>query len=523
MKQLFAYIRVSDPKQTTGVSLIEQRAIIERYAARVGAEVSQWFEETRTAAKAGRPVFNRLLAALRARKADGVIIHKLDRGTRNLRDWVAIDDLIESGIEVHVANEGLDLRSRGGRLSADLQVAIAVDYIRNLREEALKGIHGRLKQGILPGAVCVGYIDTGKGNPKRIHPTKGPLVKHLFQRYATGAFSLRDMVAEASRIGLHNRNGHSLRLAEIQKILRNSFYVGIIRSKRFGVFAGAHEPLVTPGLFDRVQELLDGKMVRRTKRHDYLFRRALRCKTCGRSLVGSLAKGFVYYRCPTIDCPTTSVREDRVEEAVRSLLRFCTLTPADTGAIENHLYALSADVVNLRTSRETATTQALAAVNSRLSRLTDLLLDERLDPQEHAAKRAILVTERSKLEQNLTGLRAVEWDPAAHVRKIVELAKSPETLYESATVDQKRHLLRIVLSNCRVSGKSLEFTLREPFATLAHRAAQENGGPYCYTDRTLARRSTISPVEFMELSRDFPASLLDSFCRIGVDDNSATV
>ena len=150
MKQLFAYIRVSDPKQKTGVSLIEQRAIIERYAEKIGAEIVEWFKETRTAAKAGRPVFDRMMNLLRAGKAQGVIIHKLDRGTRNYRDWAAIDELIESGIEVHVANDNLDLRSRGGRLAADVQIAVAVDYIRNLREEALKGIHGRLKTGHPP-------------------------------------------------------------------------------------------------------------------------------------------------------------------------------------------------------------------------------------------------------------------------------------------------------------------------------------------------------------------------------------
>ena len=40
MKQLFAYIRVSDPKQGKGVSLDEQRSIIEGYAARIGATLT---------------------------------------------------------------------------------------------------------------------------------------------------------------------------------------------------------------------------------------------------------------------------------------------------------------------------------------------------------------------------------------------------------------------------------------------------------------------------------------------------
>jgi DNA invertase Pin-like site-specific DNA recombinase len=510
MKQLFAYIRVSDPKQKTGVSLIEQRSIIERYAARMGAEIIQWFEETRTAAKAGRPVFTRLVKLLRAGRAEGVVIHKLDRGTRNFRDWAEIDELIERGIEVYVANENLDLRSRGGRLAADVQVAVAVDYIRNLREEALKGIHGRLKQGILPNGVGIGYLDTGAGQPKAIDPKKGPLVKRIFELYASGAHTLRDMTAEAERIGLRNRNRRPLRMQEIHKILRNPFYAGIIRSKRFGVFPGVHTPLVQQALFDRVQAVLDGKFVRRAKRHEFLFRRFMHCKTCGRSLIGSERKGFIYYRCSTMRCPTTSIREDRVDAEIRSLLRCITLSNAETELLEREIAALSADDTTVRASRKTALTESFAAVNARLSRLTDLLLDEKIVPQEHEEKRASLLAERMRLEQDLAALDAGDIDVAAIVREIVGLARSPETLYESADAAQKRQLLEIVMSDCVASGKTLEFSVREPFATIANRHYLQSGGQLYDTPRTF------SVQEVRTWGKDWPQELVDALENSGL-------
>ncbi len=320
MKQLFAYIRVSTLKQGKGVSLEEQRVAIQAYADRVGAVIVTWFEEKRTAAKAGRPEFTRMVKLLREGKAEGVVIHKVDRSTRNFRDWAELDELLESGIEVHFANETLDLHSRGGRLAADVQVVVAVDYIRNLREEALKGIHGRLKQGILPHHAPLGYLDRGAGKPKDIDPVRGPLVRRLFETYATGAHTLRDVTVEAAALGLRNTNGNPLRLTQIHRMLRNVFYAGVIKSGRFGLFPGAHEPIVRRALFDRVQEVLSGKFVRRTKRHFYLFRRLLRCDTCSRSLIGSMAKGNVYYRCSTTTCPTTSVREDSIDTEVRDVL-----------------------------------------------------------------------------------------------------------------------------------------------------------------------------------------------------------
>ena len=69
---------------------------------------------------------------------------------------------------IHVASDGVELRSNGSRLAADMEVLVAVHYIRNLRQEALKGIHCRLQQGILPNAAPVGYLDCGAGKPKAL-------------------------------------------------------------------------------------------------------------------------------------------------------------------------------------------------------------------------------------------------------------------------------------------------------------------------------------------------------------------
>ncbi len=194
MKNYYGYIRVSTVKQgEQGVSLHEQRDAISRYAQRNGLEVSDWFEEIQTAAKRGRPGFNRMLKLLKQAKASGVVIHKIDRSARNLKDWADLGELIDQGIEVHFANESLDLHSRGGRLSADIQAVVASDYIRNLREETRKGFYGRLKQGIYPLPAPLGYLDMGKAKPKELDPAKAPLVKKVFELYGTGQYNLEGL------------------------------------------------------------------------------------------------------------------------------------------------------------------------------------------------------------------------------------------------------------------------------------------------------------------------------------------
>ena len=72
-----------------------------------------------TAANRGRSVFARMLKSLERGNAHRIIIHRIDRSARNLRDWADLADLIDRGAEIHFAHDDVDLRSRGGRLSAD--------------------------------------------------------------------------------------------------------------------------------------------------------------------------------------------------------------------------------------------------------------------------------------------------------------------------------------------------------------------------------------------------------------------
>ena len=175
MKSCFGYVRVSTVKQGEGVSLEAQKEAITSFAQSNDISISQWFEEKETAAKSGRPLFNKMVGDLQRGKAQGVVIHRIDRSARNFKDWAVIGELSDAGIDVHFAADNIDFRSRGGRLSADFQIVIATDYIRNLKEEVKKGIEGRLKQGLYPFKAPLGYLDRGGGEAKTIDPIKGPV------------------------------------------------------------------------------------------------------------------------------------------------------------------------------------------------------------------------------------------------------------------------------------------------------------------------------------------------------------
>jgi site-specific DNA recombinase len=309
-----AYLRVSTPRQGEGVSLLTQREEIGKFAARQGLLVTGWYEEKTSAARRGRPVFAEILRMLRRREAHGLIVYKVDRSARNLKDWADLGELIDQGIPVYFAGDGLDLSSRSGRLAADIQAVVAADYVRNLREEAKRGIRKRLEQGLYPMRAPVGYLDCGPGKPKAIDPDRGPLVRLAFTWYASGEYTLRELQILLENLGLRNRRGGRVSVNGLSHLLRNPFYMGFIRLRTKGhLYCGLHEPIVSRELFFKVQDHLRSRLWPRRRTLGHRFSRKLRCATCTRALIGSESKSRVYYRCQTISCPTTSVREDAVQ------------------------------------------------------------------------------------------------------------------------------------------------------------------------------------------------------------------
>ena len=269
MGNVFAYARVSTPRQgEKGVSLQEQRSAIERYAEQHNLQIVRWFEERETAAKTGRGEFTKMVRFLRLKAAQGVIIHKIDRSARNLEDWADLGKLVDCGADIHFATENLDLKTVAGRLSADIQAVVAAHYSRNLREEAKKGFYGRLKQGFYPLRAPTGYLDQGGAKPKILDPVHAPLVQLAFQLYSTGTVSLPTLAKEMFRRGLRNRGGGRVSINGLSTILRNPFYISIMRIYRTGEsFQGRHKPLIPVSLFEKVQQVLTGKRVDRVEQH----------------------------------------------------------------------------------------------------------------------------------------------------------------------------------------------------------------------------------------------------------------
>lgn len=458
MKPCFGYIRVSTVKQGEGVSLDAQKDAIADFASRNDLEIVKWFEEKQTAAKSGRPVFNQMLKDLKRGRASGLIMHKIDRSARNLRDWAIVTELPDMGIDVFIATESLDFRSRGGRLTADIQAVIAADYIRNLREESKKGLDGRLKQGIYPFMAPVGYLNNGGGKPKTLDPVKAPLVREMFERYASGQYSLRSLHAEINKRGLRNRLENPLSLCGVETIINNPFYTGLIVIKRTGkTYEGVHEPLISSTMFKRVQDIKSGRSGKISTRQNHLFRGLFRCGHCDGPMTPERQKGRVYYRCHTGDCATTTAREDRLEAEIVETLLHIQISPDQAKTMKD---AWAADKCAAeQNERRSNINLQMAKDTGRLDRLLDLFVDGAIDEGIYNTKKRSLEISIAARNEELSGIpntTQIEQDRM----EFLELMKSLAGLYLLGSHAEKREIVENAFSNRKVVEKQIDL---EPY------------------------------------------------------------
>jgi len=119
-----AYLRVSSADQKHD----SQRSEIRKYLKNNGVPLSRvvWYEDTETGTRLKRPEFDRLQADIFAGKIKTVILWKLDRLSRNLRDGVnVLADWADKGIKIIVITQQLELSGVIGRTIAALLLGLA--------------------------------------------------------------------------------------------------------------------------------------------------------------------------------------------------------------------------------------------------------------------------------------------------------------------------------------------------------------------------------------------------------------
>lgn len=480
-----SYVRVSsDEQEREGFSIPAQRALIRTYADQHHLSLLEEYEDVETAKRAGRSAFGAMVAWLKPQRGCRIIlVEKLDRLTRNFRDLVTLEEL---GVEIHFIKEN-QIYSPTSRSTDKLMVGfrtlLAKNYIDNLSEETRKGQCQKAAQGLWPSCAPLGYENVVQDGDRVIEPdpVRAPLVAKLFDTYATGRVSLKDLTTVADELGLRSRKGRRLARATIHHLLRSRIYTGDFDWDGT-TYQGTHPPLVSQDVWALVQDRLTGRGVSRRRRatHDFAFSRLITCGHCGCALVGERKKQrYTYYHCTGYRgrCPEPYTREEVLEAHFTSLL--------STLAVDAALVDWMGETLRSATAKDRDEhQQAVRRLEQECTRLEHRLEQMYVDKLDGRVSEAFFDRKSQgwrREQDQILGAIAQHRDGARTDRyiedgvRLLDLAQRAAGLFESQPPAEKRRLLNFLLSNCSWKDGALHAEFRQPFDMLAVAATPPSG------------------------------------------------
>ena len=467
-----------------------------------------WFIEY----KIERPKFMQMIDLVTSWVFEWVLVKSWDRISRNKQDDLILEDLIKTNQINLVFAEWWNEKGMTWKMIRQSKQVFSQQYSDFVSENVAKSQRLKKDRWETPFPSPVWYLDKWSNN-KIIDPEKWPIIKRLFEKYATKKYGIKDLHLEALQIGLKGKGKRRHRTEEekikwifppkierpiwrssLHEILSNPFFIWKIREwvykfdmKKWKsvrvdwiVSQWLHKALISEDLFEKVQSVLNWKNPKKhkvkTKEEDtkyFTYRKLIKC-TCGRSYSPYKQKGLNYYKssCTSkCDNKETNLSEEEIDKIVqKNIFDKMNFTKEQLKEIDEWIRLNLNDIKSERDKKVEEINLKEKKLIADLDYLNDnkisLLRDKVYDNVE-------LKKEENKIKENLHSLKnerdivIVEWvdKVVEDIVTFLELSKMASQLYKLATPLEKRKLFEYVILELKISNKKPHhIQVKEPFS-----------------------------------------------------------
>ncbi len=448
-----------------------------------------------------RPKFQKMLQFVSQGYFKGVICLCWDRISRNRGDDTLIRKLMRKGVDFRFVYAKYE-KTSSGALHMDIDSMFSQHHSRVTSEKVSLTIKNSREKGICTYRAPIGYLNEGKMEDKPLDPLRAPIIKRMFELYATGDWSLSDLARFATEQGfvtvpMRRRRSKDEMLAEeedveeiektsrpvnenhISRILTNRFYTGrVLNSEGVYIPSNSHIAIVSDELFNDVQTMLKKKKtsIHYTEKLDQLLRGVVRCAHCGRVYTPYTKKGIQYFnsRCAN-GCENTfkNFNFSFIDEKISSLMSGLYFTNEE---IEQMDARTGTDIAILEEKRQSE----LAQVERKKKKIREDLAYIRSNKLS-LLKTGVytpegLLAEETRLNSELVCFQNQEQasDIAMHetmkdVLKLSELVKNVVPYYKFANPQEKEKIVRVIFSELSVSQNTLKYKCKKGFECFENR------------------------------------------------------
>jgi len=534
------YIRVSTEDQAKeGHSLEVQREYLESFAVREGYEIFKVYSDDGISAySTRRPALQQLLADGKAKRFELVLVHKIDRFSRNLKDLLMlVDELSSYGVAFKSATESFDTTTSAGKLMFQ-QLGSFAEFERNrIAERVFPGMVKGVQEGNWQGArfAPFGYTYSKAKKLLEIEEREANIVKLIYTMYLSGK-SGHDIAAYLDKKGYKTRTGKQFYNKFICDILKNQIYTGKIvwNKKHYDknqktkkhykyirndpskilVAQGRHKPIIDEEDFADVQKLLANKTRTwrpRAKNKEYLLTGLITCTKCNHRYTGvssisnhRLNKKKRWYRCSGphlshLNCTNRAVKAEDVEpeatKMVAQLIQNERLKQSrwTTGTLQN---GSNVPYFGKNAKIDFSEVKDKLKINQeKQSKLTDAYLENLFGEDVFRGKIEGLRKEEDKLKKLLAGyeLREIERERSeGYINRVKDFLDGYDDNKEKIDFTTKKQLAGLLFKNIKIAPaiggslppKRISFSLFAPFNFLSSETEKK---PQCQKNQRITK------------------------------------
>ncbi len=471
MGKFFIYARKSTDEPDRQILSIEaQIAELEEFAQREHLEVVETFIESQTAKEPGRPIFNRMLSQIEKGKANGIVAWHPDRLARNSVDGGRVIYLCDTTkiIALKFPTFWFDPTPQG-KFMLSIAFGQSKYYVDNLSENVKRGLRQKVRKGEACGVAPTGYLNDLATHLMVPDPARFRLIREMFEYYASGSHSLKEVRTFISARGLVSRNGKVLSLSNVQIILKNPFYYGMFVFNG-EVYQGKHKPAITKKLFDQCADVMRRK-AHPTKRGEqkHIFRGLMKCGSCGCSITSELQKGHIYYRCTRKRgvCTEPFVREESLASQMSEYIKKVSLSRAWADVMLKELDNEQEESAHAGALFAQSLKDNIKVFEEKLDTLLDVHLDGVISADEYTTKKKLLLEGKIDVGQKLKDFERQGYRWLELCREFIKEANQAEIVASGENLEEKRDFLRKVGSNPTLYARTLALAPAAPWSILA--------------------------------------------------------
>ena len=478
------FARVSTREQENGYSIEGQLRRIREYCESKNISIITTYTLIESSTRGPRNEFFKMLSFVKKQKTPiAIVCDKVDRLQRSFKEYHIIMDLLDKyKTQLHFVTEHEVVTKDSENcvfMMYHMNILMAEGYVKSLSDNVKRGMREMPRKGLYGHAAPVGYLNKRTDKHQTtiiIHPIMGPVVKKLFHEYATGIYSIADLVRMANDMGfitIRNRPAHK---QTIINMLNNPFYYGYMRC--YGqLYPHVYEKLISKELFDKCQDLLHGRSFHKKRKVENVYRGMIFCNKCGRMITpdpktNKHGKTYTYLLCP--NCRGTCVNENIVDEQIEKDL--CRLKKMPTMWLEKALVLIQNELKEkheMQIEEQRVLKSQLTQANNKLDNLLNLLIDNSITREQYNKKYNEIQNEIEKIKDRLLHFEEITQNGLNSLEDLIILLSKVPEIYKNSNYVEKRKVLKLLYSNMFLKEKNPLFSIRKPLENILSRGQSQ--------------------------------------------------